>query len=86
MDVMTVSSKGQITIPGSARKKMKVSQGDKLAYVVFDDTLIIKPIRMPSEKEFEKSLDQAEKWAVSVGLTEEDVNDAIKSARRKKRG
>lgn len=84
MDIMTVSSKGQITIPGSARKKMKISQGDKLAYMVFGDTLVIKPVKMPSEKEFEKSLDEAKEWAALVGIKEGDVSDIIKSVRRKK--
>lgn len=84
MDTLTVSSKGQITIPGTARKEMNIVQGTKLAYVVFGDTLILKPVKMPTEAEFEKSLDDAQAWAASVGLTEEDVNDAIKSVRRKK--
>ena len=30
---------------------------------------------MPSEEEFEKSLDEAQEWAASVGLTEDDIND-----------
>lgn len=85
MDTMTVSSKGQIAIPAKARKEMNISYGDKLAYVVFGDTLIIKPVRMPSEAEFKKSLDEAQEWAASVGLTEDDINDAIKEVRAEKR-
>jgi AbrB family looped-hinge helix DNA binding protein len=81
MDVLKVSSKGQIAIPAKARKEMNIKYGDRLAYVVFGDTLIIKPVRMPGEKEFEKSLDDAQNWAASVGLTENDINETIKEVR-----
>lgn len=54
--------------------------------MVFGDTLVIKPVKMPSEEEFEKSLDEAQKWAASVGLTEDDINEAIKDVRKGKRG
>lgn len=85
MDVLTVSSKGQISIPAKVRNEMGINQGDKLAYVILDDTMVIKPIRMPSMKEFKESLDDAQEWAKSVGYTEDDVNDIIKSTRARKR-
>lgn len=86
MEVMTVSSKGQISIPAKVRKEMKINRGDKLAYAVLGDTLIIKPLKMPSEEEFKKSLDEAQEWAGSVGLTEDGINDAIKEVRERKHG
>ena len=86
MDVLKVSSKGQISIPAKARKEMNIKYGDRLAYVVFGDTLVIKPVKMPSEEEFKKRLDEAQTWAASVGLTESDINDAIKEVREEKRG
>lgn len=42
MDILTVSSKGQISIPAKAREKMGIKQGDKLAYVILDDAMVIK--------------------------------------------
>lgn len=86
MDVLKVSSKGQISIPAKARKEMNIKYGDRLAYIVFGDTLVIKPIKMPSEEEFRNSLDEAQAWAFSVGLTEADIDDAIKEVRKGKRG
>lgn len=85
MDVLTVSSKGQISIPAKVRNEMGIKQGDKLAYLILDDTMVIKPIKMPSMKEFKESLDEAQEWAESVGYTEDDVNDIIKSTRARKR-
>jgi antitoxin PrlF len=84
MDVLKVSSKGQISIPAKARKQMNIRYGDRLAYVVFGDTLVIKPVKMPSEEEFEQSLDEAQSWAASVGLTEDDITDAIADVRKDK--
>lgn len=86
MDMLKVSSKGQISIPAKARKEMNIKYGDRLAYVVFGDTLVIKPVKMPSEEEFEKSLDEAQEWAASVGLTEDDINEVIKDVRKGKHG
>lgn len=40
---------------------------------------------LPSAQEFEASLDEAQKWAVSVEYNESDVNDIVKSIRKKKR-
>ena len=37
-------------------------------------------------EEFEASLDEAQKWAKSVGYDESDVDDIVKSVRKKKRG
>jgi hypothetical protein len=42
-----------------------------------------KALKLPSAEEFEASLDEAQEWAASVGYTEADVNDIIKSARKK---
>ena len=64
---------------------MNIKYGDRLAYVVFGDTLVIKPVKMPSEEEFERSFDEAQEWAASVGLTEDDINEAIKDVRKGKR-
>lgn len=46
---------------------------------------MLKTLKLPSAEEFEASLDEAQKWALSVGYTENDVNDIVKSVRRTKR-
>lgn len=54
--ILTISAKGQISLPISIRK-------------------------LPSVEEFEASLYEAQKWALSVGYIENDVDDIIKSVR-----
>ncbi len=83
--ILTVSSKGQISLPVSIRKLLSIDTGDKLVAYTSGDVIMLKTLKLPSAEEFEASLDDAQKWAASVGYQESDVNDIVKSARRKKK-
>ncbi len=83
--ILTVSSKGQISLPVSIRKRLSIESGDKLVAYISGDVIMLKALKLPTAEEFEASLDEAQKWAASVGYTENDVDDIIKSARKKKR-
>ena len=83
-DVLTVSSKGQVVLPAALRKKMSITAGTKLASYVTGDMIILKRIELPTIDDFKAQLDEAKEWAASVGYKEEDVNDIIKAARKKK--
>ena len=52
---------------------------------LYGNTIMMKPIKLLSKTEFEKELKEAEKWAKSVGYEEDDVNEIVKSVRKKKR-
>jgi AbrB family looped-hinge helix DNA binding protein len=41
----TISSKGQVTVPASVRRRLGVKPGDKIAYVVRDGLTYIQPVR-----------------------------------------
>lgn len=83
--ILTVSSKGQISLPISIRKLLAIDTGDKLVAYTSGDVIMLKTLKLPSAEEFEASLDEAQKWAASVGYSESDVDDIIKSVRRKRR-
>lgn len=85
VDVLTVSSKGQIVLPAPIRKMLSISSGDKLAAYASNDAVLLKPIKLPSESDFATWLDEAQAWAAEAGFAEEDVNDIIKATRAKKR-
>lgn len=85
INVLTMSSKGQLVIPAEIRKKLSIESGDKLAVYASDDVIMLKPIRMPTVEDFMKSMDEARDWAASVGYQESDINDIIKEIRQKKR-
>ena len=82
--ILTVSSKGQISLPVSIRKRLAIDTGDKLVAYTSGDVIMLKTLKLPSAEEFEASLDEAQKWAASVGYHENDVNDIVKPVRKKK--
>ena len=83
--VLTVSSKGQISLPICFRRQMSIDAGDKLVAFASGDTIMLKVLKLPSIEEFEASLSEAQKWAKEVGYTEADVGDLIKSVREAER-
>ncbi len=42
MDVLSVSSRGQIVIPEKVRRRFKITKGSKLVLIEQDDALILK--------------------------------------------
>lgn len=81
--VTTVSSKGQVVIPKTIREQLNLETGRPL--VVFSDgsNILLKPIPRPDISEFRALMDATAAWAKEVGLTEEDITDAIKTVRRR---
>lgn len=85
MQIVTVSSKGQISLPVTIRKSLSINTGDKLVAYSSGDVIMLKTLKLPSAEEFEASLDEAQAWAASVGYDENDVHEIVKSVRSKKR-
>ncbi len=72
IDVLTVSSKGQIVLPAEMRKRLSIGSGTKLAAYASGDVIMLKPITMPTERDFSEKLDEAGKWAASLEKQESD--------------
>ena len=85
VDVLSVSSKGQIVLPIEMRKELEIGAGAKLAAYIIGDVIMLKPINIPTEDDFRKSLDEASNWAKKAGYKEEDVKDIVKSYRKNKK-
>lgn len=83
VDVLTVSSKGQIVLPVSIRNALSIASGDKLAAYAIGDTVMLKPVKVPSEDDFKLWLDEAQEWAKEVGYEESDVASIISDVRKK---
>ncbi len=82
--VVTVSSKGQISLPVAIRKELSIDAGDKLVAYASGDVIMLKIVKLPTALEFEETLKKAQSLAALVGYKEEDVNDIIKSVRQRK--
>ena len=85
IDVLTVSSKGQIVLPIEIRKALSIKTGDKLAIYAIDDVIMLKAVKVPTVEDFKLKLDEAAKWAEEVGYAEKDVNEIIKDYRKNKK-
>ena len=83
--ILTLSSKGQISLPIAIRRNLNIDTGDKLAVYTSGDVVMLKVLRLPTLEEISETLDEAKEWAKTVGYKKSDVNDIIKSVRRKKR-
>lgn len=77
-----LSSKGQIVVPKGLRNLMGLEDGEIFAIYGEDDTIVLKRLELPSEKEFQRLLDWGENFAKKKGLTKTEVQKAIKEYRK----
>lgn len=85
-DVTAVSSKGQVVLPKAIRDSMKIGAGAKLMVFCDGNSILLKPIPQPELNEFRAMMDAAAEWADKVGMTEDDIDDAIRTVRSRRRG
>ena len=83
-EVTSVSSKGQVVLPKTVRDALSLDAGSKLIVVTDGDNILLKPIVAPDINEFDSLMKESQKWAKNVGMTEEDINDAIKTVRKRR--
>jgi len=71
-EVTTVTSKGQITIPGALREQYDLGPGTKLMTVPTDHGIVLKKIDLPSINEFNDRVSERD-----VDLSLEDIADLV---------
>lgn len=84
-DITAVSSKGQVVLPKAIREKLQIVPGVKLMVFSDGNSILLKPIPEPDISEFRDLMDAASKWANDVGMTEEDIDSAIKTVRSRRK-
>ncbi|MDV3104065.1 AbrB/MazE/SpoVT family DNA-binding domain-containing protein [Thermococcus waiotapuensis] len=77
MEVVRVSSKGQVVIPKRVREKMGIKEGEYLLLVQEGDIIVMKKLDVNLEAVFR----EGETLAKKQGITVEDVKRAIKEVR-----
>lgn len=83
--MVKVSSRGQIVIPKDIMRELSVREGDKLLVISKNKNLLLKKIEMNVfEKSLESVLEPMWKKAERKKLTEKDVEEAIKTVRKRK--
>jgi len=79
-----LSTKGQVVIPESIREQLHLKAGTQFVVVAEGDVVVLKALSAPSMSDFDQVIDRARKEAVDAGLTPEDVETAVRSARKRK--
>ena len=59
MQLVSVSSKGQIAIPVSYRKALSIKEGSQLVIYSDGENIILKPVELPSEDKLSALLAKA---------------------------
>ena len=80
-----MSSRGQIVLPISIRRKLNLGEGSQFLVISDDENILLKPVREPSLDEFYSLIEKAQETARKIGLTEEEINSTIKEMRAEKR-
>ncbi len=83
MEIAKITSKGQITIPIEIRKKLKLSEGDKVVFVEEDGRYFMANSSVIAFREMQKVMEGASEEASLSN--EEDVNLLIRNMRKEKR-
>ena len=79
-----LSSKGQVVIPEEIRKRLGLEAGAQFVVVGEGDVVVLKALKAPRMSDFKVLLDEAQKSAEAAGLTQSDVERAIREARKNK--
>ena len=79
MEMGTVSSRGQICIPTDIREEMGLREGNKVLFVLQDDSLLVKKVTPQTFAEVTKPLKEEAK---KVGFRESEVGDIVHNFRK----
>lgn len=80
-----LSSKGQIVIPKALRKLLGLEPGELFAIFGEGDTLVLKKIEVPSDREFESLMEWGEEYASKNKITKEEVAEAVSETRQRRK-
>jgi AbrB family looped-hinge helix DNA binding protein len=79
-----LSSKGQVVIPETIRKRLNLKEGMQFVVLGEGDVVILKAITAPSLEAFDALIQQARQRAFAAGLKRADIDKAIAKARGSK--
>ena len=81
VETTRLSTKGQVVIPESIRKQLRLETGMHFVVVAEGDVVVLKVISTPSMSQFDRIIAKVRKQADDAGLTREDLEDAIEASR-----
>ncbi|PKP60472.1 MAG: AbrB family transcriptional regulator [Candidatus Altiarchaeales archaeon HGW-Altiarchaeales-1] len=86
MEIVTVSSRGQLVIPKDIRDILGIKNKDRLFVMQKDDSILLKRMNQDvTKKGMLKLMDYFSEKFNEEGITREDVKNEIKAYREEKR-
>jgi AbrB family looped-hinge helix DNA binding protein len=76
-----MSSRGQVVIPESIRKRLRLVSGSQFIVIAQDDMMMFKIINPPSPDEYNELKKRLREQARKTGLKQTDISKAISKAR-----
>ena len=83
LEVTKLSSKGQVVLPQTIRRKLHLEEGERFMVFCDKDSVILKKIEQPVMERFKELLKESRVYAKKAGLTQADVKEAIRRVRSK---
>lgn len=84
--VAKLTSKGQVTIPKPVRDRLALAPGDYLVFEVDGNRIDVTRAPVAPTEDFESLADRIAKRFKELGISRDDVADAIRWAREEKNG
>lgn len=89
IDIVRMSSKGQVVIPQHIRDELNAREGSVFAVVGSKDSVVLKRIEVPSKddliNDLEKIAKEGRKRAEKLGIREADTSSLVHQVRQVKR-
>ncbi len=85
VEIASVSTKGQVVIPGTIRQRLGIEAGSKLMVLTDGENVLMKPISTPQLETFRKLAEESQLAAKSAGLKPTDVNQVVDEVRHARR-
>ncbi len=79
-----MSSKGQVVIPEDIRRELGLNAGTQFIVVGEDDVVILKMVKAPSMKDFDRLVRKARAQAKAAGLKRSDIASAVAEVRKRR--
>ncbi|NQT19064.1 MAG: AbrB/MazE/SpoVT family DNA-binding domain-containing protein [Planctomycetes bacterium] len=81
IEMASVSTKGQVVIPGTIRKRLGISAGSKLIVMTDGENVLMKPVIPPRLETFRELAEESRKAAAKAKLTTADLARALTEVR-----
>ena len=82
VEIGKISARGQIAIPMDIRRGMNLHEGERILFILEDDTLLMRKVTSNTFAAITKPLKEA---ARKAGMKESDVPELVQRFREKKR-